>query len=69
MFQRIRTPSYSKNPYWANNSAMTEALLPPAGTLPNCRKNIKRACETKMTTDVIGLVCLFVYGRTSWHGI
>ena len=56
MFQRIRTPSYSKNPYWANNSAMTEALLPPAGTLPNCRKNIKRACETKMTTDIIGLV-------------
>ena len=67
MFQCIRTPSYSKNPDWSNNSAMAEALLPPAGTLPNYRKNIKTACETKMTTDIIGLVCLFVYGRTSWH--
>lgn len=59
MFQYIGTPSYSKNPYCANNSAMTEALLPPAGTLPNYRKNIKTACETKTTTHIIGL-CLSV---------
>ena len=46
---------------------MTEVLLPPSGTLPNYRKNIKTACETKVTADIIGLFCLFVYGHTLWH--